>query len=162
MFKKIVTTGGLAAVLLGAAASTPLAAQENLMQMIRADIRAEAQQLTAVAMQLSEEDAQEFWGIYRDYELERSKWTDARLALIKAYAEEYTTMSDEAAGEIMGKSFDLLRDRLDQYEEYYEEVEQALGASTAARAVQIERQLGLIIDLQLAHEIPLVFKADGN
>ena len=39
---------------------------------------------------------------------------------------------------------------------YYDRVKQSLGAFTAARFVQVEDQLLLIIDLQIDSSLPLV------
>lgn len=48
-------------------------AQANLMEMLRSDVRAEAQQIMTLAMQLSNDEATNFWPIYREYELERAR-----------------------------------------------------------------------------------------
>jgi hypothetical protein len=146
-------------VLVGGSAST-VAAQTNLAQMVRSDVRADAQQITVVAMGLSEADAQKFWPIYAEYELARSQWVDTRLAMIRSYAENYETMSDVAAAELSTAAFDVLRSRLDLYSTYYDRFAAEVGAATALRWVQVERQLNLIIDIQFAQEVPLVFKTD--
>jgi hypothetical protein len=39
---------------------------------------------------------------------------------------------------------------------YYERVKQSLGAITAARFAQVESELLMIIDLQIASSLPLV------
>jgi hypothetical protein len=137
-------------------------AQENLMEMLRSDVRAEAQQIMTVAMQLSNDEASKFWPVYREYELERARWGDRRIALIRAFAEQYEMMSDEAAGNLASELFGLLDDRLSLYKRYYERFAEAVSPSVAARFIQVERQLNMIIDLQLAQELPLVFKAEGR
>ena len=164
MTKRIRTLVRMAAVfpMLVAGSAATVAAQENLSQMVRSDVRANAQQITTVAMELSEADAQKFWPIYREYELERSKWFDTRLAMIRSYAENYETMSDEAAAELSGAAFDVLRSRLDLYSTYYDRFAAEVGAATALRWVQVENQLQLIIDIQFAQEVPLVFKTDAG
>jgi len=157
MLKKVL--GGL---VVGVMLASPLHAQRNLMEMMRSDVRAEAQQLMTMAMQLSNNDAEKFWPIYREYELERSRWGDRRIALIKSYAEQYEMMSDDAAKALMDEWFGLQTDRLSLYESYHGRVEQALGASIAARFIQVENQIMMLLDLQIAQEIPLVFKVEGN
>jgi len=137
-------------------------AQENLMEMLRSDVRAEAQQIMTVAMQLSNDEAAKFWPVYREYELERARWGDRRIALIRAFAEQYDMMSDQAAGNLAEELFGLLDDRLALYKSYYGRFAEVVSPSVAARFIQVERQLNMIIDLQLAQEMPLVFKAEGN
>ena len=132
-------------------------AQENLMAMLRSDIRAEAQQIMIVAMDLSNDEATNFWPIYREYELERGRWNDRRIVLIRTFAEQYEMMSDDVAEDLAEEMFELLGDRLELYEEFYEEFADDVNPSVGARFVQVERQLNLIMDLQIAQELPLVF-----
>ena len=137
-------------------------AQANLMEMLRSDVRAEAQQIMTFAMQLSNDEAMRFWPTYREYELERARWGDRRIALIRAFAEQFEMMSDEAAANLAAEMFTLLEDRVALYKSFYERFAEAVSPSVGARFVQVERQLNMIIDLQIAQEMPLVFKVEGN
>ncbi len=137
-------------------------AQENLMSLIRSDVRAEAQQIMTLAMQLSNDDAAKFWPIYREYELERANWGDRRIALIRMFAEEYETLSDDVAEDLAEEMFELLGDRLELYEDFYERFADDVSPSVGARFVQVERQLNMIMDLQIAQELPLVFTVGGR
>ena len=155
------TSAALLGIMLAAAAPAALGAQENIMEMLRSDLRADAQQITAVAMMLPNAEAEKFWPVYRAYELQRSQWTDRRLTVIKRYAEQYESMTDEASAAIAHDWFELQSARLEMYRTYYSNVEAALGASVAARAIQVENQLMTLIDLQIAQEVPLIFNAGG-
>ena len=88
-------------------AAQPANAQENLTAMLRSDLRADAQQIMTYAMQLSNDEATVFWPIYREYELERSRWADRRIALIRSFAEQYETLTDDAAEDLAGDMFGL-------------------------------------------------------
>ena len=138
------------------------AQEANLMELLRSDVRAEAQQIMTFAMQLSNDEATRFWPTYREYELERARWGDRRLALIRAYAEQFETMSDEAAANLAAELFSMLEDRVALYKTFYERFAEAVSPSVGARFVQVERQLNLIIDLQIAQEMPLIFKVEGR
>jgi hypothetical protein len=152
----------VATIALAAVTASTAVAQENLMQMVRSDIRAEAQQLTTIGMALSEADAQKFWPIYREYELERSQWVDTRIAMIRSYAENFETMTDEKAAELSDTAFKLLHGRVGLQQKYYALFAEAVGATAALRWVQVEHQLNLVLDVQFAAEVPLVFKTDGS
>ena len=132
-------------------------AQENLMAMLRSDIRAEAQQIMTFAMDLSNDEATNFWPIYREYELERGRWGDRRIALIRSFADQYMMMSDEVAEDLAEEMFELLEDRLELYQDFYEKFADDVSPSVGARFVQVERQLNMIMDLQITQELPLVF-----
>lgn len=143
---------------LGAAQSAD--AQENLLAMIQSDVRAEAQQIMTYGMQLSNEDAAKFWPVYRRYELERAEWGDLRIALIRRFAAQYETMTDDVAEDLAEEMFDLLDDRLDLYKSFFGKFSDAVSPSVGARFVQVERQLNMIMDLQIAQNMPLIFAAE--
>ena len=135
-------------------------AQENLTALLRSDVRAEAQQIMTYAMQLSNDDAATFWPIYREYELEQANWGDRRIALIRTFAEQYETMSDDVAEDLAEEMFELLEDRLELYKEFFERFADDVSPSVGARFVQVVRQLNMIMDIQIAQEIPLVFTVE--
>ncbi len=135
------------------------AAQDNLIAMIQSDVRAQAQQIMTYAMQLSDADAANFWPIYRRYELERADWGDLRIALIRRFAEQYETMTNDQAEDIAEEMFDLLDDRIDLYKSFFGKFSDAVSPSVGARFVQVERQLNMVMDLQIAGEMPLIFTA---
>ena len=107
-------------------------------------------------MVLSTDDAAKFWPIYSEYDAELSKLNDQRIANIKEYAQAYDQMTDEKADELIQKSLAYQKQRAELLAQTYEKVKQALGAVTAARFAQVEHQLLLIIDLQIASSLPIV------
>ncbi len=137
-------------------------AQENIMTLLRSDIRAEALEIMTYAMQLSNDEATNFWPIYREYELERARWGDRLIALIRTFAEQYETLSDDVAEDLAEEMFELLGDRLELYQDFYERFAEDVSPSVGARFVQVERQLNMIMDLQIAQELPLVFRVEGR
>ncbi|MDX1394814.1 MAG: hypothetical protein R3195_10490 [Gemmatimonadota bacterium] len=156
MSKKILLAA-LLAVTPAVAAPAAVDGQANIMEMLRSDLRADAQQITAVAMLLPDAEAERFWPIYREYEQQRASWSDRRLSAIKSYAEQFETMTDEASAELAHTWFQLQNERLEMYGAYYSSVESELGASVAARAIQVENQLMTLLDLQIAQQVPLIF-----
>jgi epoxyqueuosine reductase QueG len=152
MFKKLLFTGFCLA------AANPVHAQANLMEVMRSDLRADAQKIVAVAMALPSADAEKFWPIYREYELKRSELGDRRVALIKRYAEQYKTITEEQAKALAKDWFGWQDQRLALWRTYHEKIAKALSESVAARFIQVEYQLNLVFDLEIAREIPLVFK----
>ena len=128
----------------------------NFEEVIRADMRAKHAELISKVMVLSEKEAQAFWPIYRDYERDLMKLNDERLALIKDYAGHYENMSEEKANELAQKSLDWQAGRVKLMRHYYKQFSKALTPKTAAKFFQVENQLWLILDLQIASELPLV------
>ena len=139
------------------AARTPeeLNTQEYIA-LLRKDISGQKAKLLGTVMQFDAEDAAKFWPIYRDYQAELNKLNDLRVANIQEYARTYTQMTDEKADELTNTGMAYQKQRGELLAKYYERVKQQLGAITAARFVQVEHQLLMLIDLKVASALPVV------
>lgn len=124
--------------------------------LLRKDVSAEKARLLGTVMQFDAEDAAKFWPIYRDYDAELNKLNDLRVANIKEYARTYNEMTDAKADELIKDAMTYQKQRDELLGKYYERVKQELGAITAARFVQVEHQLLMIIDLKIASSLPVV------
>lgn len=147
--------------LLAAAMAFPAAfmsAQQtkDLFELLRTDLKTQKAALITATMEFTEQESEVFWPIYREYELELSKLGDARIALVKEFADNYAAMTNEKAGELAEKSFDLQEERTSLLEKYYKRLAKALSPKTAARFAQVENQINLLIDTQIAQSIPLI------
>jgi hypothetical protein len=123
---------------------------------MRADVRQQKAEIMGAVMLLSAPDATKFWPIYSEYDTELTKLNDQRVANIKEYARTYEQMTDEKADELIQNALAYQKQRSELLAKTYDRVKQSLGAITAARFVQIEHQLLLIIDLQVDSSLPVV------
>ena len=80
---------------------------------------------------------------------------DQRVANIEEYARSYNQLTDEKADELVQNAMRYQKMRSELLAKYYDRVKQSLGGITAARFLQVESQLLLIIDLQIAASLPL-------
>ena len=126
------------------------------LDLLRKDVRQEKAEIMGAVMVLSADDATKFWPIYSDYDAELTKLNDQRVENIKEYARVYNQMTDEKADELIQKSLAYQKQRAELLAKTYDRVKQAIGAITAARFAQVEHQLLLIIDLQIASSLPVV------
>jgi hypothetical protein len=124
--------------------------------LLRKDVNKEKAQLVGQVMQFDAEDAAKFWPIYRDYEAELNKLNDQRVSNIQEYARSYANMTDEKADELIKNAMNFQKQRNELLARYYEKVRQELGGITAARFMQVEHQLLLLIDLKIASSLPVV------
>jgi hypothetical protein len=126
------------------------------IDLLRADVRQQKAEMMGAVMQLSAPDAAKFWPIYEQYDAELAKLNDQRVANIKEYASSYDQMTDDKADELIHKAMSFRKQRAELLAKYYELVKQSLGGITAARFIQVEDQLLLIIDLQIDSSLPVV------
>ena len=126
------------------------------INLMRENVRQNKAEIMGAMMVLSAADAAKFWPIYSDYDAQLTKLNDQRVENIKQYARDYEQMTDEEADQLVQKSLSYQKQRAELFAQTYEKVKQALGAVTAARFAQVEHQLLLIVDLQIASSLPVV------
>ena len=129
------------------------------IELLRSDIRQQKAEAMGSVMELSAADAAKFWPIYSEYDTELTKLNDLRSANIQEYARTYSQMTDEKADELIKKALAYRQQRSELLAKYYLRVKEQLGAITAARFIQVEDQLLLLIDLQIDSSLPIVGKA---
>ena len=126
------------------------------LALLRKDIRAGKKELIALNLPLTPTEATKFWPVYEEYANEVSKIYDARWALLKDYASNLNSMTDPAAASISKRSLDSDAAMATLRQKYAPLVGKVLTGKKAALFFQLDKRLGLLIDLQLASEIPLV------
>ncbi len=128
-----------------------VAAMANLL---RVDIAAKKTRVLSDAMLLSSPEGAAFWPVYRQYERELAEFNDTRLALIKEYIQNYRTLDDAKAKDLLEKSFELQERRLSLLRKYAGELQKSLPTKRVAMFIQVESQLLRLIDLQSSVELP--------
>jgi len=126
------------------------------VQLLRQDVRSQKKQIVAANMQLTDAEAEKFWPVYDQYTAEVTKLGDTRVALIKQYAQNYDTLTDAQANDLMQKWGGLEESVAQLRLKYIPNFEKVVSAKKTALFFQLDRRLSLIIDLQLASSIPLV------
>lgn len=138
-----------------AAADTREKNVQEYIELLRSNVRQNKSEIMGAVMQLSAADAAKFWPIYADYTGELTKVNDLRVANIEEYASTYNDLTDQKADELVQNAMQYQKQRAELLAKYYDRMKQALGGVTAARFLQVESQLLLIIDLQIASSLPL-------
>lgn len=146
----------IAALVIGAYAPAASAQQErDAMEVIRSQIATKRQALIAENLQLTEEESEKFWPVYRDFQYERAPLIDRRLENIKNFRDNYESMTDEKAREIVDAVVKYEEDVLKLQRRFIREFRKVLPERKVMRYLQIERKLDAIIDFDIARVIPL-------
>ena len=128
----------------------------SYLEVMKSDVKTQRRALITEAMGLSEEQAQKFWPIYKEYEIEYDKLVDRELDLLKEYADAYKGMTDEVADILISKAMDIDQSQLDLHKKYYEEFKDELGGKVAAKFRMVDNRINLMINLQIAINIPVI------
>ena len=129
---------------------------DTYLELLKSDIRTKKVAIITEALGLTDEESSVFWPIHREYEVELSKMIDDRIEMIEDYIQNHDDLTDEKAREIAKKVFALEKRRTKLKKKYFKRVEKALSATIAAKFIQIESQINLVADLQIASELPLI------
>jgi hypothetical protein len=96
--KNVLATAALIALTL--AGSSRAAAQDPVdedIKLFRKDLRALRKQIIAANLSLSDKEAEQFWPLFERYTQELAAKQDSKYGLLKDYAANYTTMTDQQA-----------------------------------------------------------------
>ena len=131
-------------------------ADEANIQLMRQDIRSQRKKIVAASLPLNETEATKFWPVYDRYIGETIKVNDVRFALIKEYAKNYETSTDEQADSYIKRWLALDQDNTQLRLKFIPEFEKVISHKKTAMFFQIDRRVAMMIELQLASQVPLV------
>jgi hypothetical protein len=124
--------------------------------VLRKDIRSVRKQTIAANLTLTDDEAPKFWPVYEQYSDELEKITDTKLALIAEYAEEYGNLTDEEADSLVCRWLDT-DTAVDQLRQKYVPIlRKVLPGKKAATFFQLDRQLGMTVEIHLTSRLPLM------
>lgn len=132
-----------------------LSMNDGDLQLLRQDIRSQKQKLIAQNLPMTESEAIKFWAVYNKYAEDLREINDEKYRLIKDYAQQYPTMTNEQALIYIRRWLEV-DDQVHQLRtKYVPTVSQALPGKKAATFFQLDRRISMMIDLQLSSQIPL-------
>ena len=132
---------------------------ENVIESIRIDAKREKVAVVGENMNFTAERVAKFWPIYKGYEAEFTKVGDTFLGVIKDYAANYEIMTDDKASEFANELLRLQQVRPDLRKKYVGRLAKELSPMIAARFLQVDNRINLLIDLELASRVPLIMDA---
>jgi hypothetical protein len=128
------------------------------IEALKSDIRNSTRKIMEVNMQLTEKEAALFWPIYDRYDYDVSKLNFERSSIYDFYADNYKTLSDEQAKDIVRRFYHVERWKLSLDEKYSREMAKVLPMRTVLRFLQIERQVDRLVSLKIMSDTPLAPK----
>jgi hypothetical protein len=85
---------------------------------------------------------------------ERGKFLEARVAVIKAYADDYDSMTDAKAQELLNRKFEQIKLRNKMDEQFRPQFATALSPRRLVRFYQIQHELEVLMELRAISQIP--------
>jgi hypothetical protein len=147
--------------LASAAAATPVRAQatttnvKDEIALTRADVQARRQEIIGAMMELTPEESDKFWPVYREYRGEIEKVGDERVKFIEQFAKSSSTMSDEESKQLLDQWFKLRGKQLDIQKKYAGKFRKVLPGAKVARFYQVENALDTVVSANLQAAMPV-------
>ena len=123
------------------------------IKLFRKDVRSLKKQIIAANMDLTDTEAVQFWPIYDRYTSELAVISDQKYALLKGYSPAMS--DDEAESYVKGRAAvdeSIMQLRL----KYFAIFRKVVSGRLTALFFQLDWRLGLVVDLQLASQTPLI------
>ncbi len=126
------------------------------IQLLRQDIRSKKKQLIAANLNLTTDEATKFWPVYDQYTAELVKINNAKYEVIKEYAESWGKMTNDQATSLVNRSLGVDQSVAQLRIKYVPIFGKVIPGTKVATFFQLDRRLQMLIDAQLASQIPLV------
>jgi len=153
------TAGASSVIAFAQATETPTGVQVQAdIDLLRRDLRSEKKKILAANLPLTPDEATRFWPVYDQYALDMSKHYDVFYQVIKDYATNQKTLTDDQANTMIKKWSDEQVAVAQTRQKWVPQIQKVLPGKKAALFFQIDRRLYAAMDLQVASEIPLVIQ----
>jgi len=132
--------------------------QEDLtsdIALTRASIQLRRQAIVTSVMDLTPEESQKFWPMYRDYRVEMAKLGDRVSKLLVQYSDQYDTLTDEQADQIMKEWLSIENAKNDIKKKYVARFKKILPSRKVMRFFQADNKLDAMLNAKLASVVPL-------
>jgi hypothetical protein len=134
----------------------PGLSDEQVVQQFRNDMMAKRADIMAKGLTLTADQASKFWPQFEQYQKDQDVVVNEQIQATKSYADRYKALNDADALAYV-KAL-LVRDQkmLDLRVKWLEKFQKVVPAKIAARAIQLDRRVSNVAQIQLSSQIPLV------
>jgi len=129
---------------------------EQYISLLRKDLRSQKKQYIAANITLTATEATKFWPVYDSYAAETERINNDRIAVLKEYAANIANLTDGQALALNNKSLAIDRSFVTLRQRFIPQFVKVLSGKNLARFFQIDKRIGLLIDLQIAAGVPIV------
>jgi len=133
-----------------------VASVDSVINKFRTDMQKSRADIMAKNLTLSAEQAAKFWPVFDKYQKEQNAVMGAHLKDVAKYAENFKTLDDAAALAFINAHLDRDAKMTALRKKWLPEFQKVLPTKLAVRAIQIDRRLSLLAQMDIASQLPLV------
>jgi Spy/CpxP family protein refolding chaperone len=139
-----------------ASANAAAPTTEQVIEQFRNDMQAAAADVMAKGLTLTGEQAAKFWPMFDAFQKEQKAIIDAQLKSLLKYRDTYQTMTDADALSYANSLLQRDTKIHDLRVKYLAKFQEVVPARIAARAIQLDRRLGLVAQVKISSQVPLI------
>ena len=132
------------------------------IEALKSDLRTHTRKIVEANMHLTEKEAALFWPLYDRYDYDIGKLNYERASIYNFYVDNYRTLSDEQAKDLVRRMQYVERWKLSLDEKIAREMGKVLPMRTVLRFLQITRQIDRLVSLKIMTEAPLIPKEEST
>jgi Spy/CpxP family protein refolding chaperone len=135
--------------------TTPATTIDDVLHEIRGDLQSDRADIMSKNMTLTSEQAAKFWPVFAEYQKEQNVIMDDQMRAMQTFLEKFDTLSDADALALIEGHFDRDARMVALRQTWLPKFQEAVGVKLAVRAMQIDRRLSFVHQIQFTSRLPL-------
>ncbi len=127
------------------------------IELTRAAVELHRRAIVSNALELTEQESEGFWPVYREYHAARASLEDRTAKLLLAYLKDPVNLSTGEAEEMLDEFLDIRAKQYELKKQYVDKFKKVLPTLKTVRYYQVENKLDAAVQLRLAAAVPLVW-----
>ena len=112
-------------------------------------------ELIAANLTFTDGESSRVWQVYEQYSAEMSKINDTRTTILKEYSQEYDTLTDDQAENLIRRWLETDIEQAKLRQQFAGIFQKVLPGRKAATFLQLERRISMMMDMQITSGLPL-------
>jgi hypothetical protein len=137
-------------------APAPSPTDEQTVAAFRADLMAKRADIMAKGLTLTADQAAKFWPMFESFQKEQDVIVNGQIQATDQFAEHFQTLTDEDAVKYVNALLERDQKMHDLRVKWLKKFQTAVPVKIAARAIQLDRRMGQVAQVQISQKIPLV------
>ena len=129
---------------------------EQTVEAFRNDMMAKRADIMAKGLTLTSDQAAKFWPLFETFQKEQDAIVSAQLKATEQFALHYQQLGDKDALDYVNALLDRDQKMHDLRVKWLAKFQTVLPTKMAVRAIQLDRRLGQVAQVQISQKIPLV------
>ncbi len=130
--------------------------EEKVVEEFRKELMAKRADIMAKGLTLTSEQAAKFWPLFDQFQKEQDVVVNDQIKATDEYANHYQNLSEPEALAYVNSLLARDKKMYDLRMKWLAKFQTVIPAAMAARAIQLDRRLGNITQVQLSQRIPLI------